>query len=376
MTKIFLTGVTGLVGSAFTTTLLSQNDDYKIVTFARKNAVFNARQRVEDVIREQCAFDGMPENAEKIIAKLEVIEGDVATMDAKAVAAMDCVKGTSIIFHCAADVNLGKDLDKKTYKINFNGTQNMLELAKLLNVKEFHYVSTAYVAGKKVGVARENELVNSGFNNSYEESKFCAEQLVRNSGFKFTIYRPSIIVGRLSDGKVRRPLAFYRVLEFLAKVKKHQCSKHNLNPTDWMEMNIRFQTFPSENIYFVPIDYVQNAIYNLFFKPVENCTYHLTGNSPVSVHDIAKNIGDTLRIKGIKVMEKVDNMSQDEKLIGRMIGDLLPYYSSQIIFDQSNVINALGKDFIAWKFDDDHLGIIMKQFLKSFFPNVDWIQQL
>ena len=99
MTKIFLTGVTGLVGSAFTTTLLSQNDDYKIVTFARKNAVFNARQRVEDVIREQCAFDGMPENAEKIIAKLEVIEGDVATMDAKAVAAIDSLKGTRLIIN-------------------------------------------------------------------------------------------------------------------------------------------------------------------------------------------------------------------------------------------------------------------------------------
>ncbi len=376
MTKIFLTGMTGLVGSSFTTRILSDEEDYRIVTLCRRNSAMTAQQRIEAVIREQCAFDNIPEKADEILASIDVIEGDILDGNIDEMASMDCTKDVDIMFHCAADVNLGKDLEKKTYNINYQGTKNMLDLAKKLDVREFHYVSTAYVAGKKIGVAKEDSLINSGFNNNYEESKFNAETMVRNSGFKFTIYRPAIIVGRLSDGRVRRPLAFYRVLEFLAKIKKHQCSKHKLNPTDWMEMNIRFQTYPSERIYFVPIDYVQDAIYKLFFKPVCNKTFHLTGNSPVSVHDIAKNIGNTLKIRGIKVVEKVDDLSADEKLIGRMIGDLLPYYSSQITFDQSNVVEELGEDFIAWKFDDEHLGIIMKQFLKSFFPNVEWLQQL
>ncbi len=376
MAKIFLTGMTGLVGSALATAVLSTRPDYRIVTLARKNAVTSARERIERVIREQCDFDGIPGAADDILARIDVIEGDIVTTSVSEMLGHDFCKDVSIIFHCAADVNLGKDLDKKTYNINFNGTVKMIEMAKLLNVKEFHYVSTAYVAGKRVGMAKEDSLVDSGFNNSYENSKFNAESLVRNSGLNFSIYRPSIIVGRLSDGKVRRPLAFYRILEFMAKMKKHHCAKHKIDPTDWMEMDLRFQTYPSETVYFVPIDFVQKAIFALFFKPVCNKTYHITGNSPVSVHDIARNISNTLKIRGVRVMEKVENPTADEKLVTRFLGDLLPYYSSQIIFDQTNIREALGEEFISWRFDDEHLGIIMKEFLRSFFPNVEWLQQL
>ncbi|MDD3117602.1 MAG: SDR family oxidoreductase, partial [Victivallales bacterium] len=321
-------------------------------------------------------FDGIPAAADDILSRIDVIEGDLLTTNAAELAANEYCRGVSIIFHCAADVNLGKDLEKKTYNINYQGTMKMLELARRLQVKEFHYVSTAYVAGKRVGVAKEDELINSGFNNSYENSKFDSETMVRKSGLNFTIYRPSIIVGRLSDGKVRRPLAFYRILEFMAKLKKHHCAKLKLDPTAWMEMDLRFETYPSETVYFVPIDYVQRAIFSLFSKPVCNKTYHITGNSPVSVHDIARNISNTLKIRGVKVMEKVENPTADEKLISRFLGDLLPYYSSRIIFDQTNVREAMGDDFIAWKFDDEHLGIIMREFLRSFFPNVEWLQQL
>ena len=111
-------------------------------------------------------------------------------------------------------MNLGKDPTGKTFHINYDGTVNMLELARLVNAKAFHYVSTAYVAGKLVGRAMEAVPQESGFNNPYEESKCKAEMLVRNSGFPFTIYRPAIITGRRRDGRIRKPLAFYyRILE-------------------------------------------------------------------------------------------------------------------------------------------------------------------
>ena len=99
-------------------------------------------------------------------------------------------------------------------------TRNALALAHLLKVKALHYVSTAYVAGTVVGRVMEGALPATGFNNSYEKSKFEAEKLVRECGIPYTIYRPSIIVGRLSDGLIRKPLAFYRIMEFLGKFKK------------------------------------------------------------------------------------------------------------------------------------------------------------
>ena len=45
MEKIFLTGITGLVGSAFVVALLRERQDYEIVCLARKTAVKSAQQR-------------------------------------------------------------------------------------------------------------------------------------------------------------------------------------------------------------------------------------------------------------------------------------------------------------------------------------------
>ena len=253
MEKIFLTGITGLVGSAFVVALLRERQDYEIVCLARKTAVKSAQQRTEEVIRDECRFDGCPELADRILKSVKVIEGDVTTINPEELAKNPLLAGTTIIFHCAADVNLGKDPTGRTYRINYNGTENMVKLAQLLKVKEFHYVGTAYIAGKLVGTAFENMPIDNGFNNPYEESKFKAEMLVRNSGIPFTIYRPAIITGRRSDGRIRKPLAFYRILEFLGKLKSHYCTKHHIDHTGWANLQINFATVPSEHVYFVPM---------------------------------------------------------------------------------------------------------------------------
>ena len=301
MEKIFLTGITGLVGSAFVVALLREWQDYEIVCLARKTAVKSAQQRTEEIIRDECKFDGCPELADRILKSVKVIEGDVTTIDPEELAKNPLLAGTTIIFHCAADVNLGKDPTGRTYRINYNGTVNMVKLAQLLKVKEFHYVGTAYIAGKLVGTAFENMPIDNGFNNPYEESKFKAEMLVRNSGIPFTIYRPAIITGRRSDGRIRKPLAFYRILEFLGKLKSHYCTKHKIDHTGWANLQINFAAVPSEHVYFVPIDYVQEAITALFQQPVNNQAYHITGESPLSTHQIENSICRVLRLDGTTV---------------------------------------------------------------------------
>ena len=256
MGKILLTGVTGLVGSAFVVALLREKPAERFVCIARSNGGGSAADRVAKVLREQCVFDSCPEMTDKVLAAVEVIDGDVVDIVPEELAKLDVLKDVDRVFHCAADVNLGKDPTGKTFKINYGGTINMVKLSQLLNVKELHYVSTAYVAGKISGRAAEEQALNSGFNNPYEESKFKAEMLVRNSGIPFSVYRPAIITGRLSDGRVRRPLAFYRIVEFLAKLKQNRCAKAGLNPMDWVDMGLHFRTAASERVYFVPIDYV------------------------------------------------------------------------------------------------------------------------
>ncbi|MDD3885381.1 MAG: SDR family oxidoreductase [Victivallaceae bacterium] len=376
MKKIFLTGITGLVGSAFTVALLRQRQDYEIVCLARRNPVKTAMQRTCDIIRDECAFDGCPEAADAIISRLKVIEGDVVTLDPEAMAKDPILAGTDIVFHCAADVNLGKDKTGKTFRINYNGTANMVRLAQLLKVKEFHYVGTAYVAGKLSGVAKEDTPIDSGFNNPYEESKFKAEMMVRASGIPFTVYRPAIITGRRSDGRIRKPLAFYRILEFMGKLKSHRCSKLGVKPTEYIDLNVNFNTIPSDRIYFVPIDYVQEAITALFQKPVENRAYHITGDSPVSTQQIDDAVCKVLRLKGVSVDSRTATPEMDDKLMGRFLGDLLPYFSSNIVFDQTNVRKALGDKALDWVYGVESLEILSRSFYQDYFPNVEWLQEV
>lgn len=376
MKKILLTGITGLVGSAFVVALLRERKDYEIVCLVRSGGGKSAAERVDSIIRSECAFDGCPECADEVLKHIKVVEGDVVTIVPEELAKNELLKDVDIVFHCAADVNLGKDPTGKVFRINFNGTQNMVALAKLLKVKEFHYVGTAYIAGKLRGTAYEDVPVDNGFNNPYEESKFKAEFLVRGSGIPFTVYRPAIITGRRSDGRIRKPLAFYRILEFLGKAKSHHCSKLGISPSDWVDMELNFATTPSEHVYFVPIDYVQEAITALFQRPVTNTAYHITGDSPVSVAQIREAVCSILRLDGTTIGCIGKENTRGALLMSRFVGDLFPYFSSDIVFDQTNVRKALGDKILDWEYGVKGLETLTRSFYQDYFPNVEWLQKI
>ena len=376
MAKIFLTGITGLVGSAFVTGLLKERDDIEIVALTRSNATQSAVERVESVIREQCELDEHPEDIDKILNAVTVIGGDIAEINPEEIAAMPELAGVDTVFHCAADVNLGKDPQGRTYRINYHGTENIIALSKLLKIKELHYVCTAYIAGKLQGTAIEDHPVDSGFHNPYEESKYKAEMLVRNAGIPFSIYRPSIIIGRRKDGKIRRALAFYRILEFMAKLKKHTASKTNQDPTGCVDLDIHFSAEVSKHIYFVPIDYIQEAIVKLFQTPVCGKAFHITGDSPVTTLQILEAMCDILKVSSLSVGANNHHATRDEKLMTRFLGDLLPYFSSDIIFDQTNVREVAGDEILDWPIGLEGLKTMMKTYYHDFFPNVEWLQQI
>ena len=216
----------------------------------------------------------------------------------------------------------------------------------------------------------EDSMPATDFNNPYERSKFDAEKLVRESGFPYTIYRPAIVVGRRSDGIVRKPLAFYRLLEFLGQVKRITCSKEGIDPKGPFTTSLRIQAGATDKVYFVPVDYVQEAITKIFQLPVENKTYHITGDSPVSRYDIEKAVCEVLQSHGLSVMEHVDNPSKQEILVQKMIGDLMPYFESEIIFDQTNVRKALGDKALDWKLDLDFLRKMILAYYKRENPEV------
>lgn len=368
MLRIFATGVSGLLGSAFASLLLRQRDDVEIIALVRSGGGLTAKLKLKENIVEQLAFDGYPELNEQILKRIKLIDGDLFSetleKDLKKFGKIDS------IFHCAADVNLGHDFQGETYNINYIGTENLLKIAEKLEISSFHFVSTAYVSGKTEGLIKEDELPAEEFNNSYEISKYKAEKLVRNSKIPFTIYRPSIVVGRYSDGRIRKPMAFYNILDFTVKLKMRACRALDVKASEWLETPLRLESGSSQNIYFVPVDYVQKATVDIFNLPNENKTYHLTGSSPVSVNDIRQAISESLKVNKIELVDNLENPTPEERLFHRFLAEFLPYFNTESLYDLKNITEAFGSESLNWNIDKTHLVKMFKGYIKEKYPQI------
>jgi thioester reductase-like protein len=127
---------------------------------------------------------------------------------------------TTSVFHLAAAYDLA--IDKETaHRVNLEGTKNVNELCRSLpKLRRYNYISTCYVAGKRIGRILESELEhNAGFRNFYEESKYLAEleveQLKRE--LPVTIFRPSVVVGDSRNGETAKYDGIYYLIQYLRK---------------------------------------------------------------------------------------------------------------------------------------------------------------
>src|ERR1051325_5135849 len=92
--------------------------------------------------------------------EFQFVEGDISQPRlALSAADLELVqRETTRVFHLAAvyDLAVPEDL---AMRVNAGGTRNVVALARTLpHLRQFHHVSTCYVAGKREGVILESEL--------------------------------------------------------------------------------------------------------------------------------------------------------------------------------------------------------------------------
>ncbi len=127
---------------------------------------------------------------------------------------------TTDVFHLAAayDLAVAKDV---AFKVNLEGTKNVNDLAlSIKNLKRYNYISTCYVAGRRVGRVFETDLEHKdGFRNFYEETKYLAEMEVERlkSHLPVTIFRPSVVVGDSASGETAKYDGVYYLIHYLRK---------------------------------------------------------------------------------------------------------------------------------------------------------------
>ena len=199
---VLLTGATGFVGMELLARYLERGDR-DVITLVRADSHEAAQARVDAVLENLFGADALDYGPRVHAVAADMTAPDLGLTEAER---MRLAERVTKIVHSAASVSFALPLDEAR-AINLEGTRRMLELAELARahggLECYAHVSTAFVAGDHAGAFAECDAdVGQSFHNSYEQSKFEAEQLVRSrpDGLPYTILRPSIVVGDRNSG--------------------------------------------------------------------------------------------------------------------------------------------------------------------------------
>jgi len=101
---------------------------------------------------------GDMKNIENIKHKITFIQKSIVDMDA----CLQATKNQAVIFHLAAFISVSESIVNPhlCHNINVNGTFNMLEAARINNVKRFVFSSSAAVYGTTSEICKENMTPN------------------------------------------------------------------------------------------------------------------------------------------------------------------------------------------------------------------------
>lgn len=266
---VFLTGATGLLGRYLVHDLMEQGHRLALLVRGSKNE--SSRDRIEAILQHWEKRIG------KALPRPVVIEGDIrqkylglSPKDVKWVA-----RNCKSIIHSAASLKFFSDGSGEPRQSNLGGTENMLSLCEAANLRDLHYVSTAYVCGLREGTILESELnLGQSFRNDYEQSKLEAETLVRNANHidRLTVYRPAVIAGDSKTGFTNTYHGIYLYLRLMALLVPRQ----PIGPDGKHVTSLRLPMTGNERRNVIPIDWVSKVIANLFSKPeAHGRTFHL-----------------------------------------------------------------------------------------------------
>lgn len=175
-TKVFITGGTGFLGS------------YVIKELVGKGYAVKALRR-----STKLPFYISP----AIFASVEWVDGDVLDI----AALDDAMKGVDVVIHAAATVSFHKEDRARMYKVNIDGTANMVNVAIENNISRFVHVSSVAAIGRSsIGdeVTEDKKWESSSVNTHYAKTKYSAEMEVwrgMGEGLNVIIANPSTIVG-------------------------------------------------------------------------------------------------------------------------------------------------------------------------------------
>jgi thioester reductase-like protein len=335
---VFLTGATGYIGASLLRKWL-ESSEAKLVLLVRGKHDEGPRTRVDRVLAETYA----PAEAARLSKRIEIAEGDLSLdrFGLDEARYRDLASTVSHIIHCGAAARFDLDLEDAR-KTNVGGTMSILDFAGVCSsLERIDYIGTAYVAGRRRGVVREDELdEGQEHSNTYERSKMEAEKLVRESmrDLPIAILRPSIVICDSRTGRASTHNGFYRAMRMYSLGLLKAVPGNRAGAMD-----------------LVPVDYVTEAVRAISRNPASlgRC-YHLTaglGNA-TPLEEIAELAGRHFGREKFAIVPPEEFVAHVSRIIDKlgdtergMIEELLlymPYLSGEIEFDNANTVRETG----------------------------------
>jgi nucleoside-diphosphate-sugar epimerase len=328
---LLITGVTGLVGGELLKLLLPARPGWRVVVLTRRPEKIAELNLVRDVA---------------------ALRGDITEpylgLDDRRYAELkaDIIE----VIHCAADTRFGLSLGCAR-AVNTEGTRNVLRLAsKCRRLQKLAYLSTVYVAGRSVGHFREEPLCHqSGFCNTYQQSKYEAEQLVSRAMNELpaAIFRLSSIIGDSRTGVVRQFNYVHQVMRLfpqnvLPVAPGLPDAPVDLIATDWAVAALAY-LFESA---FVP-----GRIYHICAGPERSLTVREMIGLTVSMFE-SHPIGRKwlpIRVPELVPLSRYEEFVEERRRDGdrllndllRVLGYFLPHLAMFQAFDNRNMVEAL-----------------------------------
>ena len=298
--KILVTGATGFLGRKLCERL-GQEGGKEIIVLTRD-----------------------PNHAHEILSGHEIIYGDLLYNSFK-LNDRDSKRlyGVSEVYHLAADTKFSRT-ESTILEHNVHTTQNMLEFFKDRSLKSFNFVGSAYSCGSVDQIVKEDWLaLPNRFRNFYEESKWKAEELIkeynRDFNIPFRIFRPSIILSG-KDGEIPPNQTIYSYVNIIYN------AINNYSPAT----KLKIKGDPNGSLNLITRDQVVDLILGLNNEP-PNRIYNLTNEENISLRTIAEIVSGVCNLEeGLEFIPylRYEDLSIVEKFIYKNTKSFWPYLCS------------------------------------------------
>ena len=331
---VLLTGVTGFLGQELLCQLLTDTAA-RVTCLIRASNDAKAERRLRETVERLFGAESWALVSSRVVAA----RGDVTErgMGMSRRTRAGLVRSTTHLIHCAATVRFDLPL-AAARRINVGGTMEVGDFTARAHregrLEGAVFVSTSFVGGRHPELFGEDDLdVGQEFRNTYEQSKFEAELVIRPlmRDVPVIVVRPSIVIGHSRSGATNAFNVIYWPLRIYADRSLGVAPAQADLPVD-----------------IVPVDFVARSTIAALFEGEPGTTYALAAGEHATragtIGDVAARVFDvrppvfitrSLERAVVPILWPLTFIGPWRR-VGRSLRQFLPYFRYGSRFDTRN----------------------------------------